>query len=222
MAARVKRARARVHLGDQPPQLAPARGVHRGSRGRTYRASCRASGVPSRTVARRQSLSGAARIGVKRPFTPTWRAGRHGHPGSLDETSNRVRTMHLPRRCHRRRTSRKQPTTCDRHPPRDRDDPPSGAHVHTRARRLIIGALMLGCCSRRSTRRSSRPRCRRSSATCGESHLSWVVTAYLLASTVSTPFWGKLGDLYGRKGFFQVAIVIFLVGSVAVRAPPDA
>jgi EmrB/QacA subfamily drug resistance transporter len=46
------------------------------------------------------------------------------------------------------------------------------------------------------------------------SRLSWVVTAYLLASTVSTPLWGKLGDLYGRKAFFQAAIVIFLIGSV--------
>ncbi len=48
----------------------------------------------------------------------------------------------------------------------------------------------------------------------GLSHLAWVVTAYLLASTVSTPLWGKLGDLYGRKSFFQAAIVIFLIGSV--------
>jgi EmrB/QacA subfamily drug resistance transporter len=48
----------------------------------------------------------------------------------------------------------------------------------------------------------------------GLSHLSWVITAYLLASTVSTPLWGKLGDLYGRKAFFQAAIVIFLAGSV--------
>src|ERR1039458_5579106 len=48
----------------------------------------------------------------------------------------------------------------------------------------------------------------------GLSHLSWVVTAYLLASTASTPLWGKLGDLYGRKSFFQASIVIFLVGSV--------
>jgi EmrB/QacA subfamily drug resistance transporter len=48
----------------------------------------------------------------------------------------------------------------------------------------------------------------------GASHLSWVVTAYLLASTVSTPLWGKLGDMYGRKVFFQAAIVIFLVGSI--------
>jgi EmrB/QacA subfamily drug resistance transporter len=47
----------------------------------------------------------------------------------------------------------------------------------------------------------------------GLSHLSWVVTAYLLASTASTPLWGKLGDLYGRKSFFQASIVIFLVGS---------
>jgi EmrB/QacA subfamily drug resistance transporter len=47
----------------------------------------------------------------------------------------------------------------------------------------------------------------------GLSHLSWVITAYLLASTVSTPLWGKLGDQYGRKVFFQASIVIFLVGS---------
>jgi len=48
----------------------------------------------------------------------------------------------------------------------------------------------------------------------GGSHIAWVVTAYLLATTVSTPLWGKLGDQYGRKIFFQAAIVIFLVGSV--------
>src|SRR6202789_2459495 len=47
----------------------------------------------------------------------------------------------------------------------------------------------------------------------GASHLTYVVTAYLLATTVSTPLWGKLGDQYGRKTFFQGAIVIFLVGS---------
>jgi EmrB/QacA subfamily drug resistance transporter len=47
----------------------------------------------------------------------------------------------------------------------------------------------------------------------GASHLTYVVTAYLLATTVSTPLWGKLGDQYGRKRFFQAAIVIFLVGS---------
>ncbi|MFG2559751.1 DHA2 family efflux MFS transporter permease subunit [Streptomyces sp. NPDC048496] len=47
----------------------------------------------------------------------------------------------------------------------------------------------------------------------GLEHLSWVVTAYLLASTAATPLWGKLGDQYGRKKLFQIAIVIFLIGS---------
>jgi EmrB/QacA subfamily drug resistance transporter len=48
----------------------------------------------------------------------------------------------------------------------------------------------------------------------GLNHLSWVVTAYLLSSTVAGPLYGKLGDLYGRKPILQGAIVIFLVGSV--------
>ncbi|MFI8965006.1 DHA2 family efflux MFS transporter permease subunit [Streptomyces sp. NPDC053493] len=47
----------------------------------------------------------------------------------------------------------------------------------------------------------------------GMEHLSWVVTAYLLASTAATPLWGKLGDQYGRKKLFQGAIVLFLIGS---------
>ncbi|MCM2428633.1 MFS transporter [Streptomyces sp. RKAG337] len=47
----------------------------------------------------------------------------------------------------------------------------------------------------------------------GIEHLSWVVTAYLLASTAATPLWGKLGDMYGRKKLFQTVIVIFLIGS---------
>jgi EmrB/QacA subfamily drug resistance transporter len=47
----------------------------------------------------------------------------------------------------------------------------------------------------------------------GLAHLSWVVTGYALAAAASTPIWGKLGDLYGRRGMFMTAIVIFLVGS---------
>ena len=47
----------------------------------------------------------------------------------------------------------------------------------------------------------------------GLDQLSWVVTAYLLAQTVVTPLYGKLGDLYGRKGVLQSAVVLFLVGS---------
>lgn len=48
----------------------------------------------------------------------------------------------------------------------------------------------------------------------GLNHLAWVVTAYLLASTATTPIWGKISDLYGRKRIFQLAIVIFLIGSM--------
>jgi EmrB/QacA subfamily drug resistance transporter len=47
----------------------------------------------------------------------------------------------------------------------------------------------------------------------GATHLSWVVTAYVLASTITTPFYGKLGDMYGRKQFFVFAIIVFLAGS---------
>ena len=47
----------------------------------------------------------------------------------------------------------------------------------------------------------------------GLDHLSWVVTAYLLTSTASTPLYGKISDLYGRKLMFQAAIVLFLLGS---------
>ncbi len=48
----------------------------------------------------------------------------------------------------------------------------------------------------------------------GLDHLSWVVTSYLLASTVSTPLYGKLGDIVGRKPVFMAAILIFLAGSM--------
>ena len=48
----------------------------------------------------------------------------------------------------------------------------------------------------------------------GLNHLSWVVTSYLLAATVSTPLYGKLGDMIGRKPVFLAAILIFLAGSM--------
>src|SRR4051794_14351606 len=52
----------------------------------------------------------------------------------------------------------------------------------------------------------------------GLEHLSWVVTSYLLAVTVVTPLYGKLGDQYGRKRVLQGALVLFLVGSALCGA----
>ncbi|MDG4860471.1 MDR family MFS transporter [Streptomyces sp. T-3] len=55
----------------------------------------------------------------------------------------------------------------------------------------------------------------------GLDQLSWVITAYLLTTAVSTPIWGKLGDLYGRKGSYLASIVLFLVGSVLCGLAQD-
>lgn len=55
----------------------------------------------------------------------------------------------------------------------------------------------------------------------GIDHFSWVVTAYLLTTTISTPIYGKLGDLFGRKRLFQVSIAIFLFGSVLCGLAPN-
>src|ERR1700745_400544 len=52
----------------------------------------------------------------------------------------------------------------------------------------------------------------------GLEHLSWVVTAYTLATAVATPVWGKLGDLHGRKAVFQSSIVVFLLCSLLAGA----
>src|SRR5215217_7731830 len=48
----------------------------------------------------------------------------------------------------------------------------------------------------------------------GLEHLAWVVTGYLLAQTIVTPVYGKLGDLYGRKIVLQSSVVLFLIGSI--------
>ncbi|MEU9863863.1 MDR family MFS transporter [Streptomyces sp. NPDC047971] len=48
----------------------------------------------------------------------------------------------------------------------------------------------------------------------GLDHLSWVVTSYLLTAAVATPLWGKIGDLYGRKGSYLASVAVFLLGSV--------
>src|SRR6201996_2536668 len=48
----------------------------------------------------------------------------------------------------------------------------------------------------------------------GLAHLSWVVTAFMVTSTISTPLYGKLSDMYGRRKLYFVSIIIFLIGSV--------
>jgi EmrB/QacA subfamily drug resistance transporter len=55
----------------------------------------------------------------------------------------------------------------------------------------------------------------------GVDRLSWVVTAYMLAIAVSTPVWGKLGDMFGRKGAFTVTVVVFVTGSMLCGAAQD-
>jgi EmrB/QacA subfamily drug resistance transporter len=52
----------------------------------------------------------------------------------------------------------------------------------------------------------------------GLSHLSWVVTAFMLSSTITTPLYGKLSDTYGRRAMFGVSIIIFLLGSILCGA----
>jgi EmrB/QacA subfamily drug resistance transporter len=52
----------------------------------------------------------------------------------------------------------------------------------------------------------------------GMTHLSWVVTAFMLSSTVTTPLYGKLSDIYGRRTLFFIAIIVFMAGSLACGA----
>ena len=54
----------------------------------------------------------------------------------------------------------------------------------------------------------------------GLDYYSWVVTAYLLSSTVCTPIYGKVSDIYGRRITFQVAVLVFLLGSLLAGVAP--
>ncbi|WP_327367196.1 MFS transporter [Streptomyces sp. NBC_01217] len=92
--------------------------------------------------------------------------------------------------------------------------PAPGADRSTRSVMVAIGALLLGmllAALDQTIVSTALPTI--VSELGGLEHLSWVVTAYLLAATAATPLWGKLGDQYGRKKLFQTAIVVFLIGS---------
>ncbi|MFG3480061.1 DHA2 family efflux MFS transporter permease subunit [Streptomyces sp. NPDC047980] len=92
--------------------------------------------------------------------------------------------------------------------------PPPGEGTNRRSVLVAIGALLLGlllAALDQTIVATALPTI--VSDLGGLEHLSWVVTAYILASTAATPLWGKLGDQYGRKKLFQTAIVIFLIGS---------
>jgi EmrB/QacA subfamily drug resistance transporter len=87
-------------------------------------------------------------------------------------------------------------------------------HPDTRGRWMVLGALMLAmllAALDQTIVSTALPTIVGDLG--GFTHLSWVVTAYMLATTASTPLWGKLGDQYGRKPLFMGAIVVFLAGS---------
>src|SRR4029079_972845 len=112
---------------------------------------------------------------------------------------------------HRRPTHRHRP----RGPRMSTDAPGAPTHTLLTGRRLtvVLGALMM------TTFLSALDQTVVATALPtivgelgGLQQLAWVVTAYLLAATATTPLWGKFSDLYGRKRVLQTAVVVFLIG----------
>ncbi|RSN56637.1 MFS transporter [Streptomyces sp. WAC 04229] len=108
-----------------------------------------------------------------------------------------------------------EPVTAPQAPPLPpTPDPEPGADLSPRRVRLVFVGLMLAlllAALEQMIVATALPKI------VGELHgldkMSWAITAYLLTSTVGLPIYGKLGDLFGRKGVFQVAILVFVVGS---------
>jgi EmrB/QacA subfamily drug resistance transporter len=97
--------------------------------------------------------------------------------------------------------------------------PPEPVHMTHKQIVVVLSGLMLGlllAALDQTIVSTALPRI--TSDLGGQEHLAWVVTAYLLTSTASTPLYGKISDLYGRKIIFQFAIVVFLVGSALAGA----
>src|SRR5215203_6615973 len=96
---------------------------------------------------------------------------------------------------------------------------PSGDYLSHRQILVVMGGLMAGmflAALDQSIVGVALPKI--TSELGGLDKLSWVVTAYLLTSTASTPLWGKISDLYGRRPIFQAAIIVFLAGSLVAGA----
>ncbi|WP_432081888.1 MFS transporter [Streptomyces sp. WAC 04229] len=108
-----------------------------------------------------------------------------------------------------------EPVTAPQAPPQPpTPDPEPGAALSPRRVRLVFVGLMLAlllAALEQMIVATALPKI------VGELHgldkMSWAITAYLLTSTVGLPIYGKLGDLFGRKGVFQFAILVFVVGS---------
>ncbi|MFB6769413.1 MFS transporter [Streptomyces sp. NPDC056337] len=108
-----------------------------------------------------------------------------------------------------------EPVTAPQAPPLPRTpDPEPDADLSPRRVRLVFVGLMLAlllAALEQMIVATALPKI------VGELHgldkMSWAITAYLLTSTVGLPIYGKLGDLFGRKGVFQFAILVFVVGS---------
>jgi drug resistance transporter, EmrB/QacA subfamily len=93
------------------------------------------------------------------------------------------------------------------------DDAP--VHVDHRARMEILGAVLLGLFLAALDQTIVGPILPKVvSELHGSNYYTWVVTAYLLTSTVTVPIYGKLSDLFGRKPMLMIGISLFLVGSV--------
>jgi EmrB/QacA subfamily drug resistance transporter len=99
---------------------------------------------------------------------------------------------------------------------RTTDSAPSGALISPQRRNLIFLAIVLGMLLAALDQTIVATALPTIVADLGDAgHQSWVVTSYLLASTIVTALVGKLGDLFGRKRVFQAAVVFFVIGSVS-------
>src|SRR5580692_909768 len=92
--------------------------------------------------------------------------------------------------------------------------PPPARSIDARELRLVFGGLMLAlvlAALDQNIVATALPRIVTDLG--GLAHLSWVVTAFMVASTMTTPLYGKLSDIYGRRPAFFTSITIFLSGS---------